>query len=84
MVSRVETIENYVERKRPKIVGSINPATSFTGPTKYSNWQRLVGIAAYCMRFGRNARVSVEDKSKIKLGPLQPCELPRILSHDGD
>ena len=72
---RLGTIENDVERKRPKIVGSINPTTPSIDPTNYSNWQRLVRITAYCMRFGRNARVSVEDKSKIELSPLQPCEL---------
>ena len=27
------------------------------------------------MRFGRNARVCVEDRSKVELSPLQFCEL---------
>ena len=71
----LEIIQDDLEKKKPKIVGNVSLVAQDIDPTNFSNWQRLLRITAYCMRFGRNARFSLQEKAKLKSGPLQPSEL---------
>ena len=59
------------EKKIPKPIFVLQPIPNpIIDPTRFSNWQRLCRITAYCMRFINNAK-SLNRTS----GPLLPKEI---------
>ncbi|KAK3752528.1 hypothetical protein QZH41_005140 [Actinostola sp. cb2023] len=63
------------ERKKPKTIGAVNAKVPLLDSSAYSSWSRLVRITAYVTRFVHNVKVSKQNPTEIKSGPLEPEEI---------
>ena len=65
------------ERKNEKFIFAVTNMEPVIQPQKYSNWNRLVRVTAYCLRFIHNLREGIKKSKDSIRGQLQPEELDK-------
>ncbi len=58
------------EKKKMKVVGSVRVCEPVIDPERFSSWQRLLRVTAYCLMFIHKLRVRVE-----KNGQIEDCDM---------
>ena len=75
-MSEIQTPDNDVERKKEKPICVTVKTQPLTDPEKFSSWQRLIRVTAYCLRFVHNLKCRIKKTAdEMYTGTLEVQEV---------
>lgn len=69
-------VEEHPEKKKSNLkqISAVVPLNEILNPIEYSDWQRLLWMTAYCMRFLSNVRKRMRRQESSD----EPCDGPLV------